>query len=75
MPLKKDPEGGGTGLDGRESVVYCSRCYAAGAFAAPQMTVGQMQDLVKGKLKDMGLPGFVAGFFTRGIPRLERWKR
>ncbi len=34
-----------------------------------------MQDLVKGKLKEMGFPGFVAGFFTRGIPKLARGKK
>jgi hypothetical protein len=33
-----------------------------------------MQYLVKGKLKEMGFPGFMAGWFTKGIPKLERWK-
>jgi hypothetical protein len=33
-----------------------------------------MQNFVKDKMKEMGLPGFVAGFFTKGIPKLERWK-
>jgi hypothetical protein len=74
MPLKKDPQGGGTELDGSKSSMYCSRCYVGGAFTAPDMTLGQMQELVKGKLKEMHFPGFVAGFFTKGIPKLERWK-
>jgi hypothetical protein len=39
------------------------------------MTAGEMQTLVKGKLKEMGFPGFLAGFFAMGIPKLERWKR
>jgi hypothetical protein len=74
MPLKKDPKGGGTEANGRKSTMYCSYCYANGKFTDPNCTVEQMQDLVKGKMKEMGFPGFLAGFFTRGIPKLERWK-
>jgi len=74
MPLKKDPQGGGTESDGSKSMAYCSRCYQAGAFINPQMTITEMQALVKGKLQEMGFPGFVASFFTKGIPKLERWK-
>jgi hypothetical protein len=75
MPLKKDTKGGGTEADGRKSTMYCSRCYERGKFTRPDMTVGEMQTLVKGKLKEMGFPGFLAGFFAMGIPKLERWKR
>jgi len=39
------------------------------------MTAGQMQERVRGKLKEMGFPGFMAGLFTRNIPKLERWKK
>jgi hypothetical protein len=74
MPLNKDEMGGGTEADGSRSKMYCSKCYQAGAFRNPGMTVSQMQDLVKGKLIEMGFPGFLAGFFTKGIPKLERWK-
>jgi hypothetical protein len=74
MPLKKDPQGGATEKDGSKNVKYCSRCYQAGAFTTPNMTVGEMQALVKSKLKEMGFPVFLAGLFTRGIPKLERWK-
>jgi hypothetical protein len=38
------------------------------------ITVSQMKDRVKIKLKEFGFPGFLAGFFTKRIPRLERWK-
>lgn len=74
MPLKKDPERGGTEADGSKSAKYCSKCYHAGKFTAPNMTVGEMQALVKAKLKEMGFPGLLAGMFTKGIPKLERWK-
>lgn len=74
MPLNKDPKGGGTNADGSISKKYCSFCYENGAFLQPDVTAAEMQAFVKGKLKEMGYPGFIAGFFTKGIPRLERWK-
>jgi hypothetical protein len=74
MPLNKDPQHGGTEADGSRSEKYCSKCYDAGQFRRPDMTVGDMQQLVKEKMKEMGFPGFLAGFFTKGIPKLERWK-
>ena len=74
MPLKKDPKGGGTEKDGSKSAKYCSLCYRDGAFTQPDMTAKEMQALAKGKLKELGFPGFLAGFFTAGIPKLERWR-
>ena len=74
MPLKKDPKGGGTEADGTKNTKYCSHCYQDGRFFTPDMTVGEMQTLVKDKLKEMGFPGFIAGLFTKGIPKLERWQ-
>lgn len=75
MPLNKDEKGGGTNADGSKSTMYCSKCYENGAFINPNITVSEMQDLVKGKLKEFGFPGFIAGWFTKGIPKLERWKK
>ena len=75
MPLKKDEQGGGTNKDGSKSKIYCSLCYSEGEFLNPEIdTVKKMQDFVKGKMKEMGFPGFIAGFFTKGIPKLLRWK-
>ncbi|MBX9853056.1 MAG: zinc ribbon domain-containing protein [Cytophagaceae bacterium] len=75
MPLKRDEKGGDTNADGSKSIMYCSRCYENGKFTRPDITVGQMKELVKGKLKEFGFPGFIAGFFTRNIPKLERWRK
>jgi len=75
MPLHRDDQGGGTNVDGSKSEMFCSHCFQGGRFSMPDLTAKQMQDLVRGKLKDMGFPGFVAGLFTRRIPKLERWKR
>lgn len=74
MPLKKSPNGGGTNADGTISKMYCALCFKEGRFTRPEQTVTQMQAIVKGKLREMGFPGFIAGWFTKGIPKLERWK-
>lgn len=76
MPLKKDPQGGGTNRDGSKSRMYCSYCYEQGAFRNPELdSAEKMQAFVKEKMKSMGFPGFMAGFFVKGIPKLERWKK
>jgi radical SAM superfamily enzyme len=75
MPLKKSPHGGGTNADGTISKTYCAYCYEAGQFKQPDWKVSQMQDFVKGKMKEMGFPGFLAGFFTKSIPKLKRWNK
>ncbi|MCX6325571.1 MAG: zinc ribbon domain-containing protein [Bacteroidia bacterium] len=74
MPMKKDPQKGGTNSDGTKNLIYCSYCYYNGVFTQPNMTLDEMKTLVKGKLIEMGFPGFIAGWFTKGIPKLKRWK-
>lgn len=74
MPLSRDEKGGGTNADGTLNTLYCSHCYQRGGFTQPTMTVLQMQDLVRGKLKEMGIPSFIGWFFVRGIPKLQRWR-
>lgn len=74
MPLNKDKEGGGTEANGSKSHKYCSHCYRDGKFTQPHLKVEEMQALVKGKLKEVGFPGFLTGFFSKRIPKLERWK-
>ena len=74
MPLKKSPHGGGTNADGSINTMYCPYCYEKGQFKQPDWSASQMQDFAKGKLKEMGFPGFLAGLFTKGIPNLARWK-
>jgi hypothetical protein len=75
MPMKKDDKGGGSNADGTRSLKYCSYCFQDGKFFRSDFTAKQMQELVKGKMKDMGIPGFLTPFFTSGIPKLERWRR
>jgi hypothetical protein len=74
MPLSKDEEGGGSESDGTKSKKYCSHCYQGGKFTLPNITMEQMKERVKEKLKEFGFPGFLTGLFTRKIPKLERWQ-
>ncbi|MBZ5728793.1 MAG: zinc ribbon domain-containing protein [Acidobacteriia bacterium] len=74
MPLSKD-EKGGTEADGRKSAEYCSHCYVRGAFTEPDITAQQMVEKVRGKMKEMHFPGFLANSFTRNIPSLKRWQK
>ncbi len=75
-PLKDDPKGGGTNADGSKNKMYCSYCYENGKFTQPDFTAEQMQAFVKNKLREMGgIHKLFAGFFSSGIPRLERWKK
>ena len=76
MPLKRDEKGGGTRKDGSKSTMYCSKCYVDGEFQNPEIdTAKKMQAFVKTKMKSMGFPGFIAGLFTKGIPKLDRWRK
>ena len=74
MPLKRDARGGGSEADGSRSTKYCSHCYQNGRFVLPDISVGEMQARVRDKLAEMGFPRFMSGIFTRGIPKLERWR-
>ncbi len=74
MPMKKDPQGGGTNTDGTKSVEYCSYCYQAGQFTEPDITCDEMVAKVKAMLQEqMKLPGFMASMFVKKIPTLKRW--
>lgn len=75
MPLSKDQQQNGTEADGSKSLLYCFHCYQDGRFTAPDMTLAEMKELVKEKLKGMGMPGFMSGFFTRNLQNLDRWKQ
>ena len=73
MPLSKDEKSGGTEADGRKSSQYCSHCYADGRFTDPDLTADQMVERVRGKMKEMHIPGFLAKSFTKNILMLGRW--
>lgn len=73
MPMSRDEKGGGTNADGSKNGTYCSHCYAGGKFTLPDLTMQQMQERVRGKMKEMGFPRLLSWVFTRKIPGLQRW--
>lgn len=73
MPIKRDPQQGGTNSDGSKSTEYCSLCYKNGKFLQPDFTASEMQNFCIEKISECGMPKFAAWLFTRGIPRLKRW--
>ena len=73
MPMSRDEAGGGTNADGSKSTMYCSHCYAGGRFTHPELTVEQIQDRVRDKLREFGVPAPLGWFFTRRVPKLARW--
>jgi hypothetical protein len=73
MPLTRDEKGGGTNADGSKSSMYCSHCYAQGRFTLPDITADQMQNIVRQKLREFGIPAPLGWFFARRVPKLERW--
>ncbi|HPU23788.1 MAG TPA: zinc ribbon domain-containing protein [Candidatus Kapabacteria bacterium] len=76
MPMSKDPKNGGTEKDGSKSNKYCSYCYQNGNFTNPEIDTPQkMQVFCIQKMREQGMPKFIAWIFTRGIPKLERWKQ
>ncbi|MGM0923656.1 MAG: zinc ribbon domain-containing protein [Bacillota bacterium] len=60
--------------NGTKSNKYCSHCYQNGAFTMPEITSDEMKEKVKGKIREFGFPGFLAGLFTHNNHKLERWK-
>ncbi len=73
MPMKKDPQEGGTNSDGSKHTEYCSYCYENGAFTQPEFKAGDMQKFCIEKMKDCGVPKPLGWLFTRSIPKLKRW--
>lgn len=74
MPLNKDPLHGGTNADGTKNLDYCSYCYHKGQFTF-EGTVQEFQEFCRKKMIEGGYNRIAAWIFTRGMKRLERWKK
>jgi hypothetical protein len=46
-----------------------------GATCIVVIAIKEMQIFCKEKMMEQGTSKFIAWMFTRGIPRLERWKK
>jgi len=75
MPMKKDPQGGGTEKNGSKNTKFCSYCYQNGVFQGEGMTCAEYQEFCRKKMIERGCNKFLAWFFSRGYGRLERWKK
>lgn len=75
MPMKHDPQNGGTNADGSKNIEYCSYCYEDGAFIGNFKSAREMQNFCVQKMNEDGMPKIVAWLFTRSIPKLKRWKK
>ena len=73
MPMKQDPQGGGTNADDSINALYCSYCYQNGEFTF-NGTVSEFQEFCRQKMVEGGHSKFLAWLFTRGMKRLARWK-
>lgn len=76
-PLSKDKKGGGSNADGTINKMYCSMCYENGQFLSPPEvdTAEKFQKFCIQEMKKDGMNRFMAWILTRGIPKLERWKK
>lgn len=73
MPIKRDPQGGGSNSDGSKNTDYCSLCYENGGFIQADFTAADMQKFCMKKITECKIPKLVAWMYTRGIPKLKRW--
>lgn len=76
-PMKKDKKGGGSEKDGSKNAKYCSMCYEKGEFLSPSDidTAQKFQKFCIEEMKKDGMNGMLAWVLTRGIPKLERWRK
>ncbi|HNZ57486.1 MAG TPA: zinc ribbon domain-containing protein [Methylophilaceae bacterium] len=76
-PMKRDKKGGGSNADGSLNEKYCSMCYENGRFLSPPDidTAQKFQKFCIQEMKNSGTNGILAWLLTRGIPKLERWKK
>lgn len=55
---------------------FCQSCrMPLSKDALPDMAADQTIEKVRGKMKEMHIPGFLAKSFAKGIPDLQRWNR
>ncbi len=63
----------GTNKDGSKNSEYCHYCFQEGAFVNPDMTLVEMQTLVREQMGKMQVPKEVIERSVNFIPSLKRW--
>ena len=76
MPLDKDPNKGGTSLDGSISDKYCSFCFQNGTFTDEGITLKEkIEKNIHIAVSRMNIPESKAREMAENLlPNLERWK-
>ncbi len=54
--------------------IYCNSCFKDGEFLEPDISLEQMREKVKTRLKELGYNRFLIYIFIRDLGRLERWR-
>ncbi|APZ41889.1 zinc ribbon domain-containing protein [Acidihalobacter ferrooxydans] len=75
MPLRFDPQGGGSEADGTRSPHWCSFCYAEGALREPGLSLSEMQARVDGLLRKRKAGKFARLYMRLRLRTLRRWRR
>ena len=73
MPLDKE-EIMGTELDGSHNHEYCKYCYQNGAFTSPDITMDEMEVIVRSQMEKMHIPQNIIDMSADMLPHLKRWK-
>ena len=76
MPLDKDPNKGGTNLDGSKSDKYCSFCFQNGKFTDEGITLEEkIEKNIQIAILRLNIPESEARKMAESsLPNLERWK-
>jgi hypothetical protein len=76
MPLDKDPNKGGTNLDGSKSDKYCSFCFQNGKFTDEGITLKEkVEKNIQIAVSRLNIPESKAREMAESLlPNLERWK-
>lgn len=72
MPLDSE-QLKGTEKDGSKNNEYCKYCYENGALINPNMTLNEMEVIVKTQMEKMNLPGNLIQTSLNLLPKLKRW--
>jgi len=73
MPID-NPELAGTEKNGVKSTEYCKYCYQDGKFIQPDMTLEEMQSIVKVQMAKRKIDQNLVDMALNVLPTLKRWK-
>lgn len=64
----------GTEKDGSKNHEYCKYCYQDGTFVTPGITVHQMENIIKEKMKERNIDSSIVNIAVNALPYLKRWR-